>query len=51
MGGRRVTTTDVGVGKRIRAFRPALGLSQTELGDQIGVTFQQTKSVKMGRTG
>jgi|ERR1043166_857968 transcriptional regulator with XRE-family HTH domain len=34
---------DVEVGQRIRIQRNALGLSQTELADQLGVTFQQVQ--------
>jgi transcriptional regulator with XRE-family HTH domain len=48
MGGRRSTATDVAVGQRIRAFRKAAGLSQTELGSQIGVTFQQVQKYENG---
>jgi ribosome-binding protein aMBF1 (putative translation factor) len=32
---------DVHVGKRIRVRRTILGLSQTALGEQMGITFQQ----------
>jgi transcriptional regulator with XRE-family HTH domain len=39
---------DVLVGKRIRARRHALGISQTELGDAIGVKFQQIQKYETG---
>ena len=39
MGGKRANNVDVAVGHRIRLFRLNAGLSQTELADQIGVTF------------
>lgn len=39
---------DVLVGKRIRARRHAMGVSQTELGDAIGVKFQQIQKYETG---
>lgn len=39
---------DVLVGKRIRARRHAMGISQTELGDAIGVKFQQIQKYETG---
>ncbi len=39
---------DVLVGKRIRARRHAMGLSQTELGEAIGVKFQQIQKYETG---
>ncbi|MGH1465791.1 MAG: helix-turn-helix domain-containing protein [Cognatishimia sp.] len=39
---------DVLVGKRIRARRHAIGISQTELGDAIGVKFQQIQKYETG---
>jgi transcriptional regulator with XRE-family HTH domain len=48
MAGTRATATDVAVGQRIRAFRKAAGISQTELADQIGVTFQQVQKYENG---
>jgi DNA-binding XRE family transcriptional regulator len=47
MAGKRPDQTDVAVGQRIRAFRKDANLSQTELANQIGVTFQQVQNVKM----
>lgn len=49
MAGKRATATDVAVGQRIRTFRKAAGLSQTELANQIGVTFQQVQKYENGR--
>lgn len=48
MAGRRSNQTDVAVGQRIRAFRKEANLSQTELADQIGVTFQQVQKYENG---
>jgi len=39
---------DVMVGKRIRMRRIQLGLSQTELGKKLGVTFQQVQKYENG---
>jgi transcriptional regulator with XRE-family HTH domain len=39
---------DVYVGARIRFRRNLLGLSQTEMGDRIGVTFQQVQKYEKG---
>jgi transcriptional regulator with XRE-family HTH domain len=39
---------DVMVGKRIRLRRVQLGLSQTELGHKLGVTFQQIQKYENG---
>jgi len=36
------------VGQRIRAFRKKANLSQTEVADQIGVTFQQLQKYENG---
>ena len=40
---------DVEVGQRIRIQRNALGLSQTELADHLGVTFQQVQKYENGK--
>lgn len=48
MAGKRPNQTDLAVGKRIRALRKMAGLSQTELGNQIGVTFQQVQKYENG---
>ena len=39
---------DVEVGQRIRARRMAQGMSQTELGQMLGVTFQQVQKYEKG---
>jgi transcriptional regulator with XRE-family HTH domain len=39
---------DIEVGQRIRARRMAQGMSQTELGNMLGVTFQQVQKYEKG---
>lgn len=39
---------DVHVGERIRALRHVLQISQAELGDRIGVSFQQIQKYERG---
>ncbi len=39
---------DVHVGARVRIRRTLLGLSQTRLGDALGVTFQQVQKYERG---
>jgi transcriptional regulator with XRE-family HTH domain len=39
---------DVEVGRRIRIQRMTRGMSQTELGEKIGVTFQQVQKYEKG---
>jgi transcriptional regulator with XRE-family HTH domain len=39
---------DLEVGRRIRVQRMARGISQTELGEKIGVTFQQVQKYEKG---
>ena len=41
--------TDKHVGSRIRALRGLRGMSQTALGEEIGVTFQQVQKYENGR--
>ena len=43
-----MNTIDKAVGGRIRTYRKALGLSQTELADSIGVRFQQVQKYESG---
>jgi transcriptional regulator with XRE-family HTH domain len=45
---RQATTEDAFVGKKIRGYRNRLKLSQGELGEQIGVTFQQVQKYEKG---
>src|SRR5260221_13330597 len=40
--------TDVLVGRRVRIRRVELGLSQTQLGNALGVTFQQVQKYEKG---
>jgi transcriptional regulator with XRE-family HTH domain len=42
------SSDDVEVGQRIRARRMAKGMSQTELGNLLGVTFQQVQKYERG---
>jgi transcriptional regulator with XRE-family HTH domain len=46
--GKRATTTDTAIGGRMRAFRLARGLSQTQVADDLGVTFQQVQKYEKG---
>ncbi|HXL68562.1 MAG TPA: helix-turn-helix transcriptional regulator [Xanthobacteraceae bacterium] len=43
-----VSSQDIEVGRRIRARRMERGVSQTKLGDRIGVTFQQIQKYEKG---
>jgi transcriptional regulator with XRE-family HTH domain len=45
---RQPDSVDVEVGRRVRIERIARGLSQTDLGDRIGVTFQQVQKYENG---
>ena len=45
---RRTTPVDRLVGARMRLRRQSLGMSQTELGEKIGVTFQQIQKYELG---
>jgi transcriptional regulator with XRE-family HTH domain len=47
-GTRNPTPIDAEVGARIKQARLAAGLSQTKLGDRIGVTFQQVQKYETG---
>jgi transcriptional regulator with XRE-family HTH domain len=40
---------DVQVGQRIRVQRQAVGMSQTKLADELGVTFQQVQKYETGK--
>ena len=39
---------DVEVGRRIRVYRQRAKLSQTQLGDELGLTFQQVQKYEKG---
>jgi len=45
---KRMTTWNVKLGRRIRACRLELGLSQTQLGKRLGVSFQQIQKYEAG---
>jgi transcriptional regulator with XRE-family HTH domain len=48
MGSKKPDPIDIEVGQRIRIQRLAAGLSQSELADRIGVTFQQVQKYEKG---
>ena len=39
---------DIHVGKRLRARRTILGVSQEDIGDSVGITFQQVQKYERG---
>jgi len=45
---RRADSVDVLVGQRVRAYRLSREMSQTELGNKVGVTFQQIQKYERG---
>ena len=45
---KRSTHTDEEIGTRLRVFRNAKHLSQTQLGDALGVSFQQVQKYERG---
>jgi transcriptional regulator with XRE-family HTH domain len=45
---RRSTLVDIHVGRNVRTRRIELGLSQTELADACGITFQQVQKYENG---
>jgi transcriptional regulator with XRE-family HTH domain len=45
---RRADPVDGQIGRRVRAYRIARGLSQTTLGEKVGVTFQQIQKYENG---
>ncbi len=48
MPGRKPDPLDAKVGAKIRVLRVSRGLSQTDLADEIGVTFQQVQKYEKG---
>ena len=48
MGGKRANQNDVAIGQQIRVFRMQAKMSQTELADKLGVTFQQVQKYEKG---
>ena len=45
----RADANDHAVGQRIFAFRKSLGLSQSELGELVGVSYQQVQKYEKGK--
>lgn len=45
---RRTSDADQHVGRRLRELRTDRGLSQTEVADALGVTFQQVQKYETG---
>jgi len=45
---RTATEVDVFVGARLKALRKSAGMTQTDLANQIGVTFQQVQKYERG---
>lgn len=45
---KRSTQTDIDIGNAIRTVRTVAGLSQTDLGNALGVTFQQIQKYEKG---
>jgi len=45
---RRLTAADIHVGQSIRAHRLMAGMSQSELGDRLGISFQQVQKYEKG---
>ena len=41
--------TDAHIGMRLRVLRKGSGISQAQLGEVLGVTFQQVQKYEMGR--
>jgi len=48
MSSRSPNQTDVHIGKRVRMLRLARGLSQTDLANRLGITFQQIQKYEKG---
>lgn len=45
----RVDTNDLAIGQRIQAARKSLGLSQTDLAQRVGVSYQQIQKYEAGQ--
>ena len=46
---RQCTATDIALGERLRGLRQKLGMSQADLGQCIGVSFQQIQKYEAGK--
>jgi transcriptional regulator with XRE-family HTH domain len=47
-GPKALNPTDLHVGKRVRMYRVKAGISQTALGQHLGITFQQIQKYERG---
>jgi transcriptional regulator with XRE-family HTH domain len=45
---RSPSTVDVAVGRNVRSWRIARGISQTQLGNRLGISFQQVQKYETG---
>jgi transcriptional regulator with XRE-family HTH domain len=45
---KRIDAYDIRLGKRVRAYRLSLGMSQSALAEKVGVTFQQIQKYENG---
>ena len=45
----QASATDVSIGRRLKLRRSILGISQTELGDLLDLTFQQIQKYEKGK--
>jgi len=45
---KRPTSVDIAVGRNVRIWRMAKGLSQAQLANRLGVTFQQIQKYEVG---
>lgn len=48
MNARSATAIDIEIGRRLRLFRTAAGLSQAQLAQTLGITFQQVQKYERG---
>ena len=48
MAGTRSSEVDAHVGRRLRARRTELGMSQAKLGNALGITYQQVQKYEIG---
>jgi transcriptional regulator with XRE-family HTH domain len=49
-GTKGATAVDTHVGQKIRGRRMFLRMTQTEVADAVGITFQQIQNTREGRT-
>jgi transcriptional regulator with XRE-family HTH domain len=45
---KRADAFDIRLGKRVRAYRISVGMTQSALGEKVGVTFQQIQKYENG---